>query len=141
MTYSRKDLEEQALKVIKEKKITFIEDLICYLPCSRPNFYKKKLNESGILKDAIQVNKQIHKQALRVKWLKDGNPTTEIALYKLLGTDEERQILNNNKIEIGNADGKAFEIKGRAPDLEAYDKIIRRIAAGEAGNIVEEDTQ
>ena len=146
MTYSFKVLENKSLKLIREKKLTFIEDLVCYLPCSKTTFYAKNLNDSDILKDAILINKQIIKQALRLKWLKSENATTEIALYKLLGTEEERKVLNNNKIELINPKGEVFKVEDSEKIKDLQTQVVElkglRENAGEIrkGNKAGEET-
>lgn len=45
MAYKTEELEKTAIKAIKEHKLYFIEDVIAFLPCSKPTFYEHKLNE------------------------------------------------------------------------------------------------
>jgi hypothetical protein len=100
MAYKTSELEKQALKAINEHNLFFIEDVVSYLPCSKPTFYEHKLNESDSIKKALDQNKIITKVNLRKYWGNNHNPTTDIALYKLIGTDGEIEKLTSQKSTI-----------------------------------------
>lgn len=101
MAFDKNDLEAQALKAISEDKyIVFIEDLLAYLPCGKTTFYNLGLNEVNTIKEALEQNKINLKVKLRKKWAEDGNATTEIALYKLIGTDAESDRINSQKTKV-----------------------------------------
>lgn len=89
----------ECLKIIEEYKIFFITDLVGFLPISRATFYNYGLDKLDIIKDAIATQRIKAKQLLKARWLQANAPATcQIALYKLLGTQEERAILSNNFI-------------------------------------------
>lgn len=92
------DLINQCLEIIKDPKypVLFITDLVSFLPFGRTKFYKMGLDKSEVLKEAINDNKVKMKQDLRLKWYSNPNPTVQIALYKLICTDEERNAISNN---------------------------------------------
>ena len=103
MAYNKKKLFDQALKIIEQKKCLFIEQVVAYMPCDKTTFYAKfpiDSNENNAIKEAIEKNKIEIKHALQNKWFKGDNATTQIALYKLIGTEEEAQRLNGSKQEI-----------------------------------------
>ena len=92
--------EQEILKVIRKNRIFSILDIFAfYKGCSRATFYNQKLDKIDSIKAAISDNKIITKQALKAKWAKSSNPTLQIALYKSICTDEERQHLNQSYID------------------------------------------
>jgi hypothetical protein len=97
MAYDTADLEKKALAAIKKHNLVFIDDVLVFLPCSKPTFYEHKLNESDPIKNALHKNKVDRKIGLRDKMYNAENPTAWVALYKLIGTDEEVDRLNNSK--------------------------------------------
>ena len=100
MAYKIAELERRALEAIKKHNLFFIEDVICYLPCGKVTFYEHKLNELNNIKEALEKNKINTKLGLRKKWYDSDNPTTQIALYKLIGTDDESDRITNQKSTI-----------------------------------------
>ena len=90
------ELFEQALKIAKEKRLIFVEEVIAYLPISKPTFYDyypKDSNDFNELKRVINDNKIDIKQGLREKWYESDNATLQMALYKLTAREEERKKL------------------------------------------------
>lgn len=107
MAYKKSDLELQALEAITSKKLVFIDEVVSYLPCSSSTFYLHELEKSEALKAALNKNKVDLKGGLRKKWYDSDSATSQIALYKLLGTEEEAHRLNGSisKVEIASKDG------------------------------------
>lgn len=103
MAYKKADLEKQALAAIKEHNLFFIEDVVAYLPCGKKTFYNKELHEVHTIKDALERNRVKVKNGLRAKWYKSDNPTVQIALYKLIGTEDEAHRLNGSRQEHRHA--------------------------------------
>lgn len=112
-------LVQKCLEIIKEKTILFITDLVAYLPISRATFYNYGLDKLDILKDAIEKNRIVAKQGCRAKWYNSDNATLQIALYKLIATDEERNILSNQPFEKQKVD----EVESKKPFLEALEQL------------------
>jgi len=96
MAYKTKELEKQAIEAIEKYKLFFIEDIVSYLPCNKTTFYEHKLNESNAIKEALTKVKTDIKVSMRSKWYKSENPTLQMGLMKLIGTDEERKKLSQN---------------------------------------------
>lgn len=94
MAYNRDELERMSLEAIKKHNLFFIEDIVAYLPCSKPTFYEHKLNESNAIKDALLEVKTNLKVSMRSKWYRSDNPTLQLALMKLLSGDEELRKLS-----------------------------------------------
>ncbi len=105
MAYDRKKVFEQAKEAITKYKLFFIEDVVAWLPCSKQTFYEfypLNSDEMDTLKDMLEQNKVEVKSALRSKWFKGNNPLTQMALYKLIGTEEEYHRIASTKTENKN---------------------------------------
>jgi uncharacterized membrane-anchored protein len=102
VAYNTKKLEKQSLEAITANNLVFIEEVVSYLPCDKKTFYAHELHESNAIKDALEKNKVDRKGGLREKMYNAENPTAWIALYKLIGTDEEAEKLNGSKQKIEN---------------------------------------
>lgn len=103
MAYSRKRLYEQALQVIEERNLFFIEDLVAFLPCDRATFYRKfpqGCDECDAIKRALETNKVRTKSAIRHRLFNMDNPTAQIALYRMIATPEERDAISTTKADI-----------------------------------------
>lgn len=94
-----KELEAQALDAIGKYKLIWIEEVVSFLPCARSTFYDNELDKSDTIKAAILKNRTDLKIGLRKKWYESENATTQIALYKLTGTEDEKKALNGQSIE------------------------------------------
>ena len=95
--YDRKKIFEQAKEVIEKHKLFFIEDIVSFLPISKPTFYdffKPDSNEFNDIKDLLEKNRVEVKSAMRSKWFKSENPTLQVSLMKLICTDDERKKLS-----------------------------------------------
>jgi hypothetical protein len=103
--YNRVKIYEQAQELIKTKKLFFIEDVITLLPISKQTFYeffKVESNELDTIKELLDKNKIDVKNGLRNKWYNGNNPLTQMALYKLIGTEEEYHRIASTKTENKN---------------------------------------
>lgn len=105
MAYNRVKIYEQALDLIEKKKLFFIEDVVTLLPCDKTTFYRffeVESNEYNTIKEALDKNKIDVKNGLRNKWYNGNNPLTQMALYKLIGTEEEYHRIASTKTENKN---------------------------------------
>jgi hypothetical protein len=105
MAYNRVKIYEQALELIEKKKLFFIEDVVTLLPCNKTTFYEffqVESNELNTIKEALDKNKIDIKNGLRNKWYNGNNPLTQMALYKLIGTEEEYHRIASTKTENKN---------------------------------------
>ena len=99
MAYKTKELYDKAINLAEKNKCFFVEQLISFLPCSKPTFYdhfKIDSNEFNNIKDILEKNRVDVKSALYNKWFKSDNPTLQIALYKTICTNDEREKLSQN---------------------------------------------
>ncbi len=109
MAYDRDKLYQQAETAITENNLFFIEDIVAFIPCSKPTFYEYfpiESNEFNNLKDLLERNKIRTKSAIRAKLYKSPKASELLALYRLICTPEERKMLNQNYIELTGKDGK-----------------------------------
>lgn len=105
MAYNRSKIYEDAKEIIEKKKLFFIEDVITLLPISKQTFYeffKVDSNELDTIKELLDKNKIDIKNGLRNKWYMGNNPLTQMALYKLIGTEEEYHRIASTKTENKN---------------------------------------
>jgi len=98
MAYNTEELEQQAIEAITKHNLIFIDEVVSFMDCSRSTFYERGLDKSDILKELILKNKNEMKAGLRKKWYVSENPTVQIVLYKLIGTDDEGDKINNQRI-------------------------------------------
>lgn len=105
MAYDRTKIYEQAQELIKTKKLFFIEDVVTLLPISKKTFYEWfqiDSDECNTIKELLDKNKIEIKNGLRNKWYNGNNPLTQMALYKLIGTEEEYHRIASTKTENKN---------------------------------------
>jgi len=102
MAYDQKKIYEQAVKAIKDNNLFFIEDVVAFIPCSKPTFYEFfpiESNELNTLKDLLESNKIMEKAKIRVKLMESNKAAELLALYRLLATKEEHQKLNQSYVD------------------------------------------
>ena len=105
MAYDKNKIYQQALELAEKKKLFFIEDVVTLLPCSRSTFWEffpDKSDELDSIKELLDKNKIEVKNGLRNKWYNGSNPLTQMALYKLIGTEEEYHRIASTKTENKN---------------------------------------
>ena len=112
MAYDRTKIFEQAKEMIVKHKLFFIEDIVAFLPISKPTFYEYfpvDSNEVNELKGLLETNRIELKVSLRSKWYKSNAPALQMALMKLIATPEELKKLSMQYIESENTN-KNFDI-------------------------------
>lgn len=128
MAYDKDKIFKDAKKMAEAKNLFFIEDIISLLPCDKTTFYRFfdiKSNEYNELKAILENNRVKTKSAIRAKLFKSEKSAELIALYKLIGTEEERKRLSMSYIELSEADND----KDTKPNIifdeeqESYDVI------------------
>lgn len=114
MAYDRVKIFEKAKEVIVKNKLIFIEDIVAFLPISKPTFYQYfpvNSSEFNELKELLEVNSTTIKVSLRSKWYNSNAPALQMALYKLTATPEEHKKLSMQYIESENNNtNKNFDI-------------------------------
>ena len=101
--YNTKKLLDQALSFINTNNdIIFVDEVIDNLPICKRTFYNHfpiESSELTLIHEAIEKNKIKQKRILRRKWLNSDSSNSQIALYKLIGTEEERMALAMTKVD------------------------------------------
>jgi len=135
MAKTKEQHEKDIVEVIKEKKICRISHIFgFYTDIKSSQFYNLKLEESDKIKEALHqnrakgtgylLNKWISSDNakgtgyLLNKWISSDNATLQIAAYRLICTPEERQLLNQQYIEM-----KQIQDKDMTPE-ETRDFVI-----------------
>ena len=115
MAHKKEDLIKESLIAIKKYKLFFIEDVIAYISCSKSTFYNQKLHELDLIKEALTKNRIEIKVSMRNKWYNSESATLQIALMKLISSDDEAHRLNGSRQEIKhNADIKVGKLSNEA---------------------------
>lgn len=121
MAYKKAELEAQALDAIKKHRLVFIQDLIPFLPCAASTFYDKELEKSEAIKEALEYNKISLKVNLRKRWYESEVPVLQLALYKLIGTDDETERLNGSKQKLEHSGANGGPIQSEVRVILPYD--------------------
>lgn len=100
MAYDKQELIDKALEVIEKHNLFFIDDVVSFLPCSRATFYNHELDKLDTIKDAIEKNRVSTKINMRNKWYNSDHPTLQVALMKIISSDDEAHRLNGSRQEI-----------------------------------------
>lgn len=109
MAYNKEKIYNQAIEAITKNNLFFIEDIVAWLPISKPTFYEffpLESNELNTIKDLLNINKTKTKSAIRAKLFKSDKAGELLALYRLICTPEEHRLLNQNYTELTGKDGK-----------------------------------
>ena len=92
--------EDEIVEAIIKHKIRIIQHIFgYYTDIKSSQFYNLELEKSERIKGAISRNKAKDTGVLLDKWLKSENATLQIAAYRLICTNEERQMLNQQYID------------------------------------------
>lgn len=100
MSYDTDKLEQEALQAIEKYRLFFIEDVVVYVSCSRATFYNHGLDKLDTIKEALAKNKIDIKVSMRNKWFLSESATLQVALMKMIATDDEAHRLNGSRQEI-----------------------------------------
>ena len=111
MAYNTEDLLEKALRVIPEKNFFFIEDVYTELGIASSTFYDHFPSNSSEYKQIAELlnqNAVRTKHKMRNKWYKSDNATLQVALMKMIGSDEDRKKLTKSYQDI-TTDGEKIQ--------------------------------
>jgi len=132
VAYKTHELYQRAIDAIDEGKLFFISDVVDYMGISRATFYehfKTNSDEMNSIKLALQQNRIRVKISLRAKMARGDNATAMMALYKLIGTEEERRRLSMQEVDLNvrRDDMPAIDLgklskEERAQFYELYEK-------------------
>jgi hypothetical protein len=102
MRFDPEKLLEDAKNAIINNNLVFIEEVVHFLPCSKPTFYdyfKVDSNEFNELKELLDKNRVNQKLDLRGKWANSDAPALQLALYKLISSPDEIKALSMQSID------------------------------------------
>jgi len=128
MANDRNKIFEQAKAAIIQHSLIFIEEVVSFLPISKPTFYEYfpvDSNDFNALKDLLNTNRGDIKVKLRNKWAESENPTLQISLYKLTSSEEELRRLSVAKQEVSGNEGQDLKfnisVTNNAPPITEED--------------------
>ena len=119
MAYDKEEIYKSAvLAIANDPDIVFVEDVICETGVSKACFYKffpPESDELNNIKALLLVNSAKIKRGMRKNWkFEDASAALQVSLYKLLGTKEEREALNNDTNK-GDAAPPVIKIENYIP--------------------------
>ena len=121
-----KDLEEQCLEIIRAQNVLSMNGIAAFLEFSYEKFLEYRLNESKVLLKAIEENRAQAKQQLMLQWLKpNASPTCQVALFKLLASEDERKVMGGSKKD----DSSREENSTKEAYLKSLEEMGREIDA------------
>lgn len=103
MEERKTEIYKQALKVAETNKCFFIDQVVSFLPIARSTFYEyfpAASDELDTIKEILDKNKVEVKSAMYNKWFKSDNATLQIALMKLIASEEEAHRLNGTNMKV-----------------------------------------
>ena len=131
MKYDKDKLFEDAKRIAKEKNCFFIDQLVSFLPITRETFYKYFKRESDridIIKDILTENRIKTKTAMYKKWFDSDNPTLQVALMKLIASNEEAHRLNGTRTENKNTNTTEIKVVTQnEQDKKDIEKLLNEI--------------
>jgi len=102
MAYDKKKILKDALELIEKHHLIFIDDVTSLLPIHRGtfyNFFPVKSDEYDTIKRLLDKNRISMKSNMRKKWYQSDNATLQVALMKLIATDDEAARLSGTPRE------------------------------------------
>lgn len=105
MAYDKQKIFKQSKEMIVKHKLFFVEDIVAFLPISKPTFYEYfpvESDEINELKGLLETNRTELKVSMRSKWYKSNAPALQMALMKLIATPEELKKLSMQFVESEN---------------------------------------
>jgi hypothetical protein len=127
MAYDKNKIFQQAKEMIVKHNLFFVEDIVAFLPISKPTFYdyfKPDSNDFNELRELLEVNRTTIKVSLRKKWYDSDNATLQMGLMKLIASPEEHRRLSQTHQEHSG------EIKtGIAIENLTTEELIQRAKA------------
>ena len=130
MAYKKADMIKQSLEAIKENDLVFVDEIIAFVPFGKNSFYNYKLNEVNEITKALDDNRIKIKQELRKNWRSSKSPALQIALYKLLATEQEYERLIQQKIDYTSKGESIRPIEVNVDSQETKDELNQLISGG-----------
>lgn len=105
MAYDKNKIYKQSEEAIAKHNLFFIEDVVAFLPIVKSTFYEffpTDSEQSNTLKAMLEQNKVKTKSSIRAKLYKGTKSSELLALYRMICSDDERKLLNQQYIESRN---------------------------------------
>jgi len=102
MAYDKKKILKDSFELIEKHHLIFMSDVIGLLPISEKTFYtlfNSDSQELQELKNILDKNRISMKSNMRKKWYQSDNATLQVALMKLIATDDEAARLSGTPRE------------------------------------------
>lgn len=128
MAYDKEKVFKEVIKAIKDnnlKHFDYIEGFID--PCTKTlyDLFPVESDELHSIKSELSLNKISSKNKMVNKWEESDNPTLQIAAFKLIATEEEKQSLSTN----WQKNEHSGEIKTKDVSQLSTDELIARASA------------
>ncbi len=99
MAYDRELIYKEVIEAIKQNKLKHFDYIEGFVePCTKTLYemFPMEGDESHAIKRELSLNKISSKTKMINKWEESENATLQIAAFKLIATDEERESLSTN---------------------------------------------
>ena len=109
MLYDKVKIFEQAKKAIVENRLIQVQEILAYVPCGKSTFYHffpENSEELDILKELIETQKILIRVPMRKKWEESDRDALQIALMKMVASDEQRKKLSLSYHDDSNNEEK-----------------------------------
>jgi hypothetical protein len=126
MAYNHEQLKKDALEILTNNNVFFIEQLADLMGIHKSTFYDHFPTDSDEYKEIyalIKVNKVKTKTSMWSMWYNSKNPALQISLMKLIATDSERKRLSQTYTDITTDDKP---IQQTSIDLSLLSKEAKR---------------
>lgn len=123
MAYNKAKIYEQAQKAIKDNNLFFVEDIVAWLPITKATLYDYfpvDSDEMNTLKSLLDENKTKTKSAIRAKLFRSQKAAELLALYRLICTKEEHQLLNQQYVDHTSKGEKIKTVSDFFPTDEEF---------------------
>lgn len=114
---------EKIVSVIKRHRVMYVNHIFAhYGGMSRAHFYESNLDKLDTIKQELEKNRCKAKSYMLDKWVASDNPTLQIAAYRMIGDDEERERLIQTKVDLTSA-GKQVAPLIRVEVIERQNEV------------------
>jgi len=127
MAYKKEEMIQQCLEAIEEHSLFYVEEIVSFVPFGKTTFYERKLNETDEIKKALWDSRIKIKQKLRSKWFDSKSSTLQIALYRLLATEQEYERLTIQRVDHTSGGDKIQPLNINVTKDENADKYKKHI--------------
>lgn len=142
--FSTEQLQKQFLDQIEKNNYFFHSDIWQGYPMSSRTYYDHFPKDSPqwqVIDQALMANRQKTKVGIRAKWYRSEGATQSLALYKLIGTDEERKKLSQQYTDVTSQGKSVFQAPVLNFEVVNPDPETLKVLKGEANEIENESRE